>query len=152
MIAPPALRQVAKSGARQAYEKLTVDGAQAWFHPSSINAGGAKAEGGLYVYLEKVDTSRLFLRGTTRVPPAALLLFGAAPHELDVERVKSCGRCDLAAGARVRVSPEAALLLKLLRRELDACLMRRAADGEAEADVRASHAVVDAVRALLARH
>ena len=29
--------------------------------------------------LPKVFTSRLFLRGTTRVPPAALLLFGASP-------------------------------------------------------------------------
>ena len=105
---------------------------QAWFHPSSINASPAKAEGGLFVYVEKVgtvqtpaamlrppllhthappsagqvDTSRLFLRATTRVPPAALLLFGATASELDIERVKQCGRVDLASGARVRVSPE----------------------------------------------
>ena len=49
-------------------------------------------------------TSRLFLRGTTRVPPAALLLFGASPTEIDVERVKQCGRVDLRSGARVHYS------------------------------------------------
>ena len=151
-------RQRAKSGA--AYEKLVVGGGagggmetQAWFHPSSVNASPAKAEGGLFVFLEKVETSRLFLRGTTRVPPAALLLFGATPHELDVERVKTCGRVDLATtGARVRISPEATLLLKLLRRELDKCLMRHASAPADAAIGRASQEVVDAVRTLLGRH
>jgi len=167
-------RQRAKSGA--AYEKLIVGGGgagggaggvggggagggletQAWFHPSSVNASPAKPEGGLFVYLEKVETSRLFLRGTTRVPPAALLLFGAAPHELDIERVKTCGRVDLAAtgmsALRVRISPEATLLLKLLRRELDSCLMRHASAPADAAIGRASQQVVDAVRALLGRH
>ena len=112
-----------------------------------------------------MDTSRLFLRETTRVPPHALLLFGATAAELDIERVKQTGRVcrplsspsaaaccttraavcgilrrvchafsshaghaarqvDLAAGVRVRVSPEGALLLKLLRRELDKLLVR----------------------------
>ena len=38
---------------------------QAWFHPSSINASPprGKAEGGLFVYVEKTQTSRFFLRG-----------------------------------------------------------------------------------------
>ena len=57
----------------------------------------------LFVFVDKVLTSRLFLRGTTRVPPAALLLFGASPSEIDVERVKQCGRVDLSSGARVRL-------------------------------------------------
>ena len=51
----------------------------------------------------EVLTSRLFLRGTTRVPPAALLLFGASPAEIDVGRVKQCGRVDLRSGARARL-------------------------------------------------
>lgn len=55
-------------------------------HPSSINSQPDKAESGLYVYLEKQETTRLFLRGTSRVPPAALLLFGAQPDDLDVRR------------------------------------------------------------------
>ena len=143
-----------------------------------------------------MDTSRLFLRETTRVPPHALLLFGATAAELDIERVKQTGRVrcahatpttpprttlpptpplsssrdpdfyfllppcfialqvDLAAGVRVRVSPEGALLFKLLRRELDKLLVRMggvpAEAGSTQAA--AARGVVDAVRALLRRH
>lgn len=66
---------------------------------------------------------------------------------------------------QVRLSPEAALLLKVLRRELDRCLMRHARGGRQALALspevgqagqvglgRASQAVVDAARALLARH
>ena len=73
---------------------------------------------------------------------------------------------------QVRLSPEAALLLTILRRELDRCLMRHARvdherpltsrpaegqggqggqEGQMELGC-ASQAVVDAARALLARH
>ena len=76
---------------------------------------------------------------------------------------------------QVRLSPEAALLLTILRRELDRCLMRHAhveheraltsrpaegqggqggqggQEGQMELGC-ASQAVVDAARALLARH
>lgn len=49
----------------------------------------------------QVETSRLFLCDVTRVSPAALLLFGATPAELDVGRAKECGRAELAGGVRV---------------------------------------------------
>ena len=60
---------------------------------------------------------------------------------------------DLAAGVRVRVSPEGALLLKLLRRELDKLLvgMGQRQPGN-DAQVEAARGVVDAVHALLRRH
>lgn len=122
-----------RAAQRTPYEKVTLPGghrsggdAQVWIHPSSINARPERAESGLYVYLDKVETSRLFLRETTRVSAAALLLFGATPAELDVERVKTCGRVELAGGVRVRASPQTVLLFKLLRRELDALLTRKA--------------------------
>eukprot|EP00315_Gephyrocapsa_oceanica_P024412 CAMPEP_0185467736 /NCGR_PEP_ID=MMETSP1365-20130426/97380_1 /TAXON_ID=38817 /ORGANISM="Gephyrocapsa oceanica, Strain RCC1303" /LENGTH=543 /DNA_ID=CAMNT_0028074473 /DNA_START=153 /DNA_END=1782 /DNA_ORIENTATION=- len=122
-----------RAAQRKPYEKVTLPGghrsggdAQVWIHPSSINARPERAESGLYVYLDKVETSRLFLRETTRVSAAALLLFGATPTELDVERVKTCGRVELAGGMRVRASPQTVLLFKLLRRELDALLTRKA--------------------------
>mmetsp|Transcript_43696 Transcript_43696/g.140994 ORF Transcript_43696/g.140994 Transcript_43696/m.140994 type:complete len:829 (+) Transcript_43696:1-2487(+) len=122
-----------RAAQRTPYEKVTLPGghrsggdAQVWVHPSSINARPERAESGLYVYLDKVETSRLFLRETTRVSAAALLLFGATPAELDVERVKTCGRVELAGGVRVRASPQTVLLFKLLRRELDALLTRKA--------------------------
>ena len=63
---------------------------------------------------------------------------------------------DLAAGVRVRISPEGALLLKLLRREIDKLLMRmgrtHAPGKEASGHAAAARAVIDAVRALLGRH
>jgi hypothetical protein len=71
-------------------------------------------------------------------------------QELDVERVKQTGRVDLAAGVRVRISPEATLLLKLLRRELDQLVLNAAAARGVAAD--AGAAIVKAIRALLARH
>jgi hypothetical protein len=39
------------------------------------------------------------------VPPAALLLFGAKPAELDVEFAKQSGRVELAGGVRVLAKP-----------------------------------------------
>jgi len=122
-------------------------------HPSSINAQPERAESGLYVYTEKVESSRLFLRDTTRVPAAALLLFAAKPVELDVERVKQSGRLDLAGGLRVRVSPQTALLFKLLRRELDGLLARKAKNPEAWPERGpAGVAVLETVRTLIQQY
>lgn len=136
------------------YEKLTLAGGelQAWMHPSSLNAQVEKAESGLYVFLEKVDTSRLYIRETSRVPPAALLLFGATPSELVVERVKQTGRVELGGGVRVRASPQTTLLFKLLRRELDDLLVRKArAPGTWPERDPAGVAVVETVRAVIGR-
>ena len=140
-------------GSRQQYEKLTLAGGdvQAWAHPSSINARPSKAESGLYVYTEKVDSSRLFLRETTRVPASAVLLFGAKPIELDVERVKQSGRVELGGGGvRIRAKPQTVLLYKLLRRELDGLLTRKARDPEAWPErAAAGKAVLETVRAVV---
>ena len=104
-----------------------------------------------------MESSRLFLRNTTRVPAAALLLFGATPAELDVERAKQSGRVDLAAGimsaVRVRAAPHTVLLFKLLRRELDALLARKAKDPEAWPEHGpAGRAVLETVRALIRQY
>ncbi len=100
-----------------------------------------------------MDSSRLFLRDTTRVPPPALLLFGATPSELDVERVKQSGRVDLAGGVRMRVSPHTCLLFKLLRRELDALLARKAHDPDAWPEhTPAGRAVVETVRSVVQQY
>jgi hypothetical protein len=87
------------------------------------------------------------------VPPAALLLFGAQPDDVDVERVKQSGRVDLAGGLRVRISPTATLLFKVLRRELDALLVKkaRAPDSWPERSP-AGKAVVETVRAVIGRY
>ena len=149
-----ATRTTASSG--QSYEKLTLAGGdvQAWMHPSSINARPGKAESGLYVYTEKLDSSRLFLRESTRVPPAALLLFGATPSELDVERVKQSGRVDLAGGSvRVRVSPQTCLLFKLLRKALDGLLLSKARDpGSSPERDPAGRLVIDVTRRVIGQY
>ena len=154
-------------GSRQQYEKLALSGersssgdVQAWMHPSSINARPDKAEGGLYVYSEKVESKtakgelRLFLRDTTRVPAAAILLFGAQPHELDVERAKQSGRVECAGGGlRIRASPQTVLLYRLLRRELDGLLLRKAkAPEDFPERGPAGKAVLETVRTVVKQH
>eukprot|EP00666_Eupelagonemidae_sp_cell4sb_P000721 gene721-14000_t len=102
------------TGARpQAFERLTVgERGEAWMHPSS-----------------RQETTRAFLRGTSRASPLAVLLFGAAAHELSHERAKQCGGVDLAGcGFRVGAAAEAVLLLKAVRREFDDALRLRAED------------------------
>lgn len=64
---------------------------------------------------------------------------------------------DLAAGVRVRISPEGALLFKLLRRELDKLLVRLKRVPQGRDDdgtrVKTAHeqAVIHAVRTLMSR-
>ena len=147
-------------GSRQQYEKLVLAGpgdVQAWMHPSSINARPDKAESGLYVYSEKVESKtakgdlRLFLRDTTRVPASAVLLFGAKPNELDVEKAKQSGRVECAGGGlRIRASPQTVLLYRLLRRELDGLLARKAkAPEDFPERGPAGKAILETVRAIV---
>ena len=93
------------------------------------------------------------LRWAASVPAAALLLHGATPAELDVERVKQSGRVELGGGVRVRVAPQTCLLFKLLRRELDGLLARKAHDPEAWPERGpAGRAVLETVRALIRQY
>ena len=106
-----------------AYGRLLLEGAggqvRAWMHPGSLNAAPVAPADGFYVFLEKVESSRLFVRESTSVSPLALLVLGAQPHDISVERVRQTGRAELGAGISVRISPDQALCLKLLRRALD---------------------------------
>ena len=52
------------------------------FHPSSVNGRGPVENNRCAVYLEKIETSRIFLRDSTVVSPFALLLFGG-PVKVD---------------------------------------------------------------------
>lgn len=106
-----------------------MGGEHVHIHPGSINARPAEPSDGYYVYGERAKTSQVFLRDTTRVSPYALLLFGAPPEEVSVEQVKRTGRVVLADGVELRCTVEAALLLKTLRRELDAMLLEAASGG-----------------------
>ena len=68
--------------------------------------------------------------------------------DVSVDRLMQTGRVDLPGGARIGVSAEAALLLKLLRRELDRLLVLKATHPDADLGV-AGRAVVDVLRRVL---
>ena len=138
-----------------AYEKLTLDGAQTdqvWAHPSSLLSDTADPADGFYAFGERTEGAegRPFVRDLTSVSALGLLVFGAKPHELSVEKVKQSGRVELPAGFGVRCAPTVAMLLKLLRRELDRVLTARVARPAAPLDDRAK-AVCDLLAGLLAR-
>lgn len=99
-------------------------------HPSSINSklgsGGAGSSSAMapafpfLVFHEKVRTSRVFVRDSTVVAPAALLLFGGA---IDVHHAS--GRVSLDGWLWLRASAQTAVLYKRLRAALDAALDAR---------------------------
>ena len=125
-----ATRQRSKKAGGGAYEKLTLDGAQTdqvWAHPSSLLSDTADPADGFYAFGERTEGAegRPFVRDLTSVSALGLLVFGAKPHELSVEKVKQSGRVELPAGFGVRCAPTVAMLLKLLRRELDRVLTAR---------------------------
>ena len=96
---------------------------------------------------------RSSLPNPTQVPSAALLLLGATPVELDVEKVKQSGRVDLACGVRVRVSPQTCLLFKLLRKELDGLLLRKAREPDAWPERGpAGRAVLETIRTIIGKY
>ena len=150
-----ATRQRSKKAGGGAYEKLTLDGAQTdqvWAHPSSLLSDTADPADGFYAFGERTEGAegRPFVRDLTSVSALGLLVFGAKPHELSVEKVKQSGRVELPAGFGVRCAPTVAMLLKLLRRELDRVLTARVARPAAPLDDRAK-AVCDLLAGLLAR-
>lgn len=55
---------------------LTTVSEHVSFHPSSVNSRQSARTDRWYVYLEKVETSKVFLRDSTAVSAYALLLFG----------------------------------------------------------------------------
>ena len=93
-------------------------------HPSSVNAklgaSGSPPAFPFAVFLEKVKTSRVFVRDATVVAPAALLLFGGA---MDVRHAE--GRVCLDGWLWLRASAQTAVLFKRLRAALDDALERR---------------------------
>ena len=139
------------------YEQLSVSGGQQVFmHPSSVNSKrgtgeAGKARDGFYVYEVKVDTSRLFVRETTRVTPYALLLFGAKAEEISIEKVTQTGCVELAAaGIKLRTERDTAMLMKLLQQELARLFLMKAKDPSADIGQRGG-AVISTVVTLLDR-
>ncbi|XP_074275039.1 DExH-box ATP-dependent RNA helicase DExH7, chloroplastic isoform X2 [Silene latifolia] len=80
--------------------KPVSKGNPAWFdgrrevyiHPSSVNGGSKAFQHPFLVFLEKVETHKVFLRDTTIISPYSLLLFGGAinvQHQVGLVTVDS---------------------------------------------------------------
>ena len=150
-----ATRRRSKKAGGGAYEKLTLDGAQTdqvWAHPSSLLSDTADPADGFYAFGERTEGAegRPFVQGSHVGVGARPPRVWRQPHELSVEKVKQSGRVELPAGFGVRCAPTVAMLLKLLRRELDRVLTARVARPAAPLDDRAK-AVCDLLAGLLAR-
>eukprot|EP01065_Artemidia_motanka_P026905 TRINITY_DN32142_c0_g1_i1.p1 TRINITY_DN32142_c0_g1~~TRINITY_DN32142_c0_g1_i1.p1 ORF type:complete len:829 (+),score=206.63 TRINITY_DN32142_c0_g1_i1:87-2573(+) len=131
---------------RKMYERITVgdDQEEVWMHPASVNANvaGTACEECVYVYSEKVETSRVFLRESTRVSATALLLFG--PQELPaVSAVAEHGFVTL---ARQRIVISDYKSLHGLKEKLDTALMVRCMRPSAPARHSVKAEIVDVLR------
>ncbi|XP_023740129.1 DExH-box ATP-dependent RNA helicase DExH7, chloroplastic isoform X2 [Lactuca sativa] len=103
----------------------TTDDSNVWFdgrrvvhvHPSSVNSNSKKFQYPFLVFLEKVETTKVFLRDTTITSPYSILLFGGSmniQHQTGVVTID--GWLKMAAPAQT------AVLFKELRLTLHAIL------------------------------
>ena len=125
------------SGVNAAFHRDDVDGDDGATRQGrgrrTFSGGGP--ETGLLVYQEEVTTSKTFIRDTTAVPDASVLLFGG---ELCVDHASasvsvSTGRSSAVGGGTAsrftfRAPPETGVLFKLLRKELDTVLASAVGD------------------------
>ena len=98
------------------------DGKDVALHPSSVNHGAGapiKYPYPFIVYLEKMRTSRIFLRDTSCISPYALLLFGGA---LAVDHANAA--VDIDGWITLKAPAQTAVLFKELRLALDAELQK----------------------------
>ncbi|OAY64742.1 ATP-dependent RNA helicase Dhx29 [Ananas comosus] len=112
-------------GNKALFDSLSVKDRPLWYdgkrevhiHPSSVNHSLKSARYPFLVFLEKVETTKIFLRDTSIISPYAILLFGGSmvvQHQ--AASVMIDGWIKLTAPAQV------AVLFKELRRTLDAVL------------------------------
>ncbi|KAG2438593.1 hypothetical protein HXX76_005143 [Chlamydomonas incerta] len=106
-------------------------GEEVFVHPSSVVHGLAtpQLEQPYLVYLEKMKTSRLYLRDVTATSPLSLLLFGPEPltvlHAEGAVVVGGSGAGTGTGGVRVACRAQTAVLVKQLRRALNKLLEQR---------------------------
>eukprot|EP00887_Chlorella_sp_A99_P005374 scaffold1.g5374.t1 len=116
-------------------------------HPSSVCHAleGQQLQRPYLVYLEKVRTSRAFIRDCTPASPLAILLFGG-----QLEVAHEAGYIAVDGWLRVRAPAQTAVLMKALRRALDAALegaVRR--PGAAALDAGPGRELVEALTSML---
>jgi ATP-dependent RNA helicase DHX29 len=111
-------------------------------HPSSLCASlSPQAFHRPFVaYLEKVRTSRVFLRDCTVISPASILLFGG---QLDVDH--AAGRVTVDGWIRIRASARTAALARQMRQGLDALLKRKVSVPEEDLRDGGGGALIEAI-------
>ena len=111
-----------KEGAEMKFESRKGSVA---LHPCSVNFGSTTLDSRYLVYHEMVKTSQVYVRDCSTVSPYILLLFGG---QLDVHHQEMLITVDrwLAFNA----PPKVAVLVKLLRREMETLLRRKIQDPE----------------------
>ena len=94
-------------------------------HPCSVNFGSMSLDSRYLVYHEMVKTSQVYVRDCSTVSPYILLLFGG---QLDVHHEQMLITVDrwLAFNA----PPKVAVLVKLLRKEMEIVLRRKIQEPE----------------------
>eukprot|EP00040_Diaphanoeca_grandis_P018572 m.97718 g.97718 ORF g.97718 m.97718 type:complete len:1204 (+) comp27004_c0_seq2:178-3789(+) len=113
------------------------------FHPSSTNSKLVTTRDSWVVYLEKVETSKVWVKDSTVVTAFALLLFGGMPI---VNHDK--GRIVVDDWIVFLATPAIGVLFQLIRKELDVMLVNKI--GASVTDQAHSAAMVAKVVALLA--
>lgn len=105
---------------------LTQTG-QVFLHPTSVNhsknpraGGGGGGRLSYMVYLERVQTTRVYIRDSTLVPPLAFLLFGG---ELSIKHEEATVTID--GWITFRIPARTAVLFKEVRRAWDSLLIAK---------------------------
>uniref|UniRef100_A0A7N0SWU3 RNA helicase n=1 Tax=Kalanchoe fedtschenkoi TaxID=63787 RepID=A0A7N0SWU3_KALFE len=86
-------------------------------HPSSINSGSRTFKHPFVVFLEKVETNKVFLRDTTVVSPYSVLLFGGS---INVQH--QTGLVTIDGWMKISAAAQTAVLFKQLRLTLHSVL------------------------------
>ena len=141
VVAPRTLMET--SNARQTAGEVPWRSRQgdAYLHPSALAFSACHIPSRYAVYYEMVKTSKLYVRDSTPVNPLALLLFGGT---LNLHRVQ--GALTVDQWLQFRVTPQTATLLKHLRAQMEAMLLKKILSPSEEVD---NKLVLKAVEALL---
>jgi ATP-dependent RNA helicase DHX57 len=102
---------------------LREENRRVFLHPSSVNFRQNRFPSPFLVYLQMMETQKLYVYDTTMVLPYSLLLFGGA---LSADHQK--GIVSVSDWIKLRAPPRIAALVKALRREADRLLWQKVED------------------------
>lgn len=107
---------------------------EVFFHPCSVHFKRSDLAGGQwYAYLEKVATSKVYIRDATRVTPLAILLFGGK-----VDDTRRKGVVTLDGWVQFTCRPNVRSLVEALRSEVEQILLHKAQDPHSDVARRTS--------------